>query len=293
MLSPFLLAVVFALVALIAFFAWSGRVPSFRRSPFEVETPKGPGFYERLQVRLRRAGMSETTPGVFLAGIVVPTAGVWILLFLWTGNPLNGIILLPIAVAAGFIFLTLRERSFMRRLSLEMVPFLRRLEAQVRAGRNIQQAFIDAVGDSVLIRQRLEAELLALKLNRPFGEVLRDCQQRIPLRSWSQFIRQIELYHAAGGDIVDLLADTVHQINTLLQLQAELRSEYSKIAKQQYILLFIAIAAFPALAAAGFLGQLTSSVIGLVALAAAIACMAAGVLYGQRQVKDIERKLDF
>jgi len=250
--------------------------------------------YSGLARKMRRAGFREIGPGalMLIVGLIAAFLVVLVLLFFRS----NIWLLVPAVIAPPILlnlYLSGKERSYLRRCLNEMVPFMRKIEAQVRAGQNVQVAFANAVAETPLYADILSEQMRSLQLNRPFIEVLHDTLPALPLRAWYQLIQQIEMYSTVGGQLEEILADSASQLNTLLRLQAEIRADYSRIERQQYALLVIAVISVLGLWSAGMMASLMSSTIGWVIIGAALAVMAGGVLFGRRQVKDIERRLDF
>lgn len=269
-----------------------GKLRNPETSPFERRQHKT-GAYARVHRRLRRAGLLQTTPG-FAVVVVGTLSGLALLVAtLVTGKVWIGVVGAALVPMVGWFYLTFRERSYLKRASGELVPFLRKIESQVRAGRLPQAAFAQAVSESSLLRPPLEPAIVQLRLNRPFIEVLRESTTRLPLRSWEQFVRQLEIHAETGGDLAEIITDAVAQINQLIQLQARMGAEYATFAKQQMILVAVGIGAYPGLAAMGLLGELTGSLAGWGAMGVAAFMMFIGIFYGQRSLRDIESKLEF
>lgn len=269
-----------------------GKLRNPTADPFERRQRKT-GAYARVQRRLRRAGLLQTTPGFAVVVIATAAGLVALVATLVTGKVWIGVAGACAVPMAGWFYLTFRERSYLKRASGELVPFLRKIESQVRAGRLPQAAFAQAVSEAQLLRPPLEPAIVQLRLNRPFIEVLRETTTRLPLRSWEQFVRQLEIHAETGGDLAEIITDAVAQINQLIQLQARMRAEYATFAKQQMILVAVGIGAYPGLWAMGLLGELTGSLTGWAAMGVAAAMMLIGIFYGQRSLRDIESKLEF
>lgn len=291
-MTPMMLFLPIGLFVVGALLILLGQLRNPEANPFERRQRKT-GAYARVHRRLRRAGLLQTTPG-FAVVVVATLAGLIALVgTLATGRVMVGAAGAAAVPLAGWFYLTFRERSYLKRASGELVPFLRKIESQVRAGRLPQAAFTQAVEEAGLLRPPLEPAIVQLRLNRPFIEVLRETTTRLPLRSWEQFVRQLEIHAETGGDLAEIITDAVQQINQLIQLQARMRAEFATFAKQQLILVVVGIGAFPGLAAMGLLGELTGSPAGWGAMAVAALMMILGILYGQRSLRDIEQKLEF
>lgn len=259
---------------------------------FEMARRKS-GSYAQIQRRLRRAGLLQTTPGFAVVMVTTVTTLIWLVVLLLTGSLYFGLAAVFLVPLGSWFYLVLRERSYLKRASGELVPFLRKIEAQVRAGRLPQAAFAQAVEEAKLLRPPLEDALIQLRLNKPFVEVLRESTTKLPLRSWEQFVRQLEIHAETGGDLAEIITDAVTQINRLIQLQARMRAEYATFAKQQYILVAVSIGVYPGLWMMGLLGELTGSLTGWAAIGIATTLMFLGVAYGQRSLRDIEQRLEF
>ncbi|WP_217924770.1 type II secretion system F family protein [Miltoncostaea oceani] len=260
--------------------------------PFEMKERRS-STSRQLERRLRRAGLLGTTPGFALVLAGGTTAMIWLVATLLTASPYPGLAAVVIVPLGGWFFLTFRERGYVKRASSELVPFLRKIESQIRAGRLPQAAYAQAVSESVHLRPALEQSLAELRLSRPFIEVLRESMARLPLRSWEQFVRQLEIHSETGGDLAEIISDAVKQIDQLIRLQARMRAEYATFAKQQMVLVAVAIAVFPGLHLMGLLGELTGTLTGWGAIGVALLMMGAGIFYGQRSLRDIERRLEF
>lgn len=260
--------------------------------PYSMRQQRREGLYRRLQIRLRKAGMTRTTPAFFTTVVVLACAFGWVLLFVLSDSAVVGLVAIPVVVFGAYALLIARQRSYMKRAALELVPFLRKVEAQTLANQLPQKAMEQAIEESNLIRVALAPCLIELRLQRPFLEVMRESIELLPLRTWATFVRQLEIQAETGGNITEVIADTVEMINGRLQLQARARAEYAGVAKQQWILVGVAVLTFPGLAFAGLLGQLTGSFGGWVAMGAAAGLMLFGILYGQRALQEIEKRLE-
>lgn len=263
-------------------------------SPLQRAAARRQSMLERLQLRLRRAGMPDTNASLFALAVAGGMLVSFLVLAVLTKTWYAGVIVQPPLLFAVFAYLSARERSFVRRASEEMVPFLRKVESSVRAGRNAQTAFADALAETKLLSQALERTLIQLQLNRPFVDVLTESVELLPLRNWQSFVRYVEIHARAGGDLGNILSDAVEQINDQIMLQAEMRSLYGPIAKQQWILLGIAVGAAPFMhfVMNGMIDPLFQSLGGMIALAVAIGLMFLGWFVGRINVKAIERRID-
>lgn len=284
---------VFALTigAILFFLGWVGKR---EESPFALRQYQQ-RLSLRVQQRLRRAGFTETSPRLAITIILGVLGLAMVTLAVVTGSLIAPFFVAPLILVGAWVYLGWRERSFMTRVSNELIPFLRKIHSNVVSGRSVQGAFLEALKESKMINQALEASVVELQLNRPFIEVLHDSQERLPLRAWSQFVRQLELHYETGGDLGEVLTDTIEQIQVMMQLQSEMRAAYGKIAKQQNVLVFIGLGTIPImqLLMPGAMGTLIGTSAGLIVLAIAAVCMVAGILIGLVMVRDIEAKLDF
>ncbi len=175
--SSLFIAIVLLLGGLLFWVGWLQMTKG--EMPFRPPAKAKDSFRVSLQRRLRKAGMVDTTAGTFTYIIATICILVYVISLLVTGSLYAGILLWPVIVLFAVFFLSMRERSYIKRASNEIVPFLRKIESQVRSGRTAQAAFIEALEEAKLLRVALEKSLFELRLNRPFAQVLKDTHYRL------------------------------------------------------------------------------------------------------------------
>lgn len=255
------------------------------------------GLSVSVERRLRAAGVTEISGSLFVSGTLVGMGLLGTISAIMLSSPVIGLliggIVPPVVV---WMYLNNRERSFLKRASAELVSFLRRIEMNVRAGQSVQLAFQDALRESKAIRSALEDSLVQMQLQVPFDQVLRESTDKLPLRQWKQFVRQLEMQQRSGGDLATTLAETVELINGLIQLQEELRTKASGFDKQRKAILGLGIAfVFMSYFVMDkiILELFENGVAGYLIAAAGIGLMSIGWLVGQVQTRDVERKINF
>jgi Flp pilus assembly protein TadB len=293
MTSPLLIAIVFSLgLAILAFLALPGR----QRIRFS-EPGSRLNLRERLVNGLREAGIFDQSPSIFLLiGIglsVVISALLWFLL----GN-LAYIVFGPLLVYVGFrVFINSRQRRFQTQTYEELIPFLNRISTAVRAGLPIQSAYLQAVEDSQALKPVLSDSAAKISAGAEFIPSLVETIPLLPLRMWATFVRQLELHQEVGGDLAKALQTTTDQLGKMQRLQAETRADFSMQQKQQRLIMGIVgfgiFAMFFLLPGGGERFAATfSSPLGIGMNIFGIGVMVAGVVFLNKQLKDIDRKLN-
>jgi Flp pilus assembly protein TadB len=292
MVSSIAAAIAFAVgVGIVVFIL----IPRRSSSPFAAATLRSRGVGERIQQSLRQAGIFDQTPTFVLLGLLIATVVVAVVLVALLHSIFWAI---PAPAIVFFTFqLTLirRQRGFMTRATDELVPFLNRISTSVKAGRPVQAAYIDAVHEANELRALLEDSAAKISSGMRFSDALLETLQVLPLRMWAVFVRQLELYDKTGGDVSSALEVSVQQINSMLALQAEARADYAIQARQQNLIILIAlfgVAAFIVVVNHNALHTLITYP-GIIGLFLGLGVMAAGIWFGRKQIRDIERKLSF
>lgn len=185
----------------------------------------------RFAGALDAAGLYSKTPSFTAAGLAIVAllaSGVAALLF-----GIIGAIAAPLAVLYGFrLWLQHRQRTFLSRVLAELPGFLNTMQATVRGGGTTRNGYQRAIEQSRYIRRYLAPTVVALQTGQPFREVLVESRKIFPIKIWHVFTRQIVLFEELGGDIADTLADTVEQINAIIEMQQSARSETASQRQQ-------------------------------------------------------------
>jgi len=263
----------------------------------------GPGapmdIRERLQRAMHSAGMFDQAPSIILVGLSVVTVLAGLLLARTLGNIFIGFILAAIFVSVGtYLYLINRQRNFMGRASDELVPFLNKMATSVGAGMPAQQAYLQAVEDSVVLRELLEDSAAKISTGERFSTALIETLPILPLRMWAVFVRQLELYEEVGGDVTGAIQSTVTQVNQMLQLQAEARADYAIQSKQQKLIIGILLGGLGAFIFVVPNGKemtksLVTDPVGIIGLVLGLGVIAFGLWFLNKQLRDVEKKLAF
>lgn len=240
--------------------------------------------------------MFDQAPSFVLIGLVAASALVGVVFALLASQPLlfvGG----PIVVFGYAHFQLLkRQRQFLARASAELVPFLRRIEASVRAGRAAPLAYRQAVLETKTLQRVLMHSADEMAAGATFVEALRGTVHRLPLRMWFVFVRQMEIHEEAGGRLSESLGQTVQQINVMLQLQAQARADYATQARQQNLIVVIVFGAlifFAVAVSPNAVAQLWQTGIGIIASIVGLSLIGGGLWFGRKQLRDIDRRLNF
>jgi Flp pilus assembly protein TadB len=193
------------------------------------------------------------------------------------------------------IYVRERRKRFLERASDELVPFLNRIATAVVSGQPAQQAYLDAVEESTWLRDVLEDSAAKISSGERFSHALLETLPLLPLRMWSVFVRQLELYEEVGGDVGRAIEKSVSQVNSMLQLQAEARADYTVQSWQQRIIILIVLGAtlIWGLIDPSRVSRVISSPVGIGGIVIGLLIIVFGIWFLQKQLKDLERKLSF
>lgn len=290
--NPIFIAVVFALgLALLTFLALPGR------QRLSLGQPGGMNYRQRMQAALRQAGIFDYSPSlltVALSGITVVIAALLIILL---GKVYFALLAPVIVFGAWHIFLSSRRRRFRERSYQELIPFLNRISTAVQGGVPIQSAYLQAVEESVALKPALIDSAGKISAGAEFIPSLIETIPKLPIRMWAIFVRQMELNEQVGGDLRRSLQTTIDQLSKMQRLQAEARADFSVQRKQQQVILVvIALGVFLILfllpGSSERLSTTFSSLVGIVVSALGLVAIAAGFLFLNQQIEDIDRKLN-
>lgn len=262
-----------------------------------IEPLKGRDLKERMQRALRLAGIFDKTPTIVFVSLLVVTVCVAIIIAVFIGNIILGIVaaVLVVPTAASF-FLMSRQRRFLLRAADEISPFLNRIASATKAGMPVQTAYIQAVEESRHLRPILADSAAKMTAGMRFRDALVETIPLLPFRMWSVFVRQIEAHDEAGGDIGRGLDETVKAANEILLLHAEARANYATQAREQKLVMGVAIGGtlfFIFANGTSNFSLLWTTVAGWFAIIIAACVMAFGMWFTRKQLRDIEKKMSF
>lgn len=290
--SPAFIAIVFALgLAVLTFLALPGRQRLSLGEPQEI------GYRQRAQNALRSAGIFNQSPSIFflaLAGITAVVAAVLVLLM----GKIYFALLAPLLVfIAWHFFLSSRRQRFRERSYQELIPFLNRISTAVQGGVPIQSAYLQAVEDSVALKPALSDSAAKISSGEEFIPALLETIPELPIRMWAVFVRQMELHEQVGGDLRRGLQTTIDQLAKMQRLQAEARADFSIQKKQQQVIvgivglgIFFLLFLLPG--AGDRLQTTLNSAVGIIMLIAGVIVMIIGIVFLNKQIEDIDRKLN-
>jgi Flp pilus assembly protein TadB len=250
---------------------------------------------QRFQRKLRLAGYYDQSPSFFLVGMIL--AGLVVGFLLGAAISIYLIPLGPVLVSTLVLWhLGSREKNAVARASDEIIPFLRNIEAAVRAQQAAPMAYRRAVEKTKTLRPYLEPSVAQMISGVSFSEALHGTVERLPLRTWSIFVRQMELHERSGGPLADAIASTVRHLDMIIQLQSDARAQYASQAWQMRIITGISVGGtlvFGLLISPDITILLFTTFMGYIALAVGLSVMAGGLWFGRKQLSAIARKLNF
>lgn len=294
MTSGWIFAVAFAAGVGLCLLAFA---PDYYRSPLRpLFSPEG-SLVTRFRLMLRSAGIFDQAPSFVLLALGLAAAALGLVSALVIGS-VYALAVGPIVVGlATYFFLTSRSRRQTKQTADALVPFIRRMEASVRAGLPTPAAYRDAVGDSAPgLRSVLEDSLSQMATGTPFIEALRSTQEKLPLKMWRLFVSQIEIHDQAGGDISKGLSATVKHIDTMVSMQKMGRAHYASFAMQQKMALLlgaVAVIFFATKLEPEMVKKMWTTPMGWIFLFFGIGLISAGIFTNQRALGKIAKRIDF
>ena len=260
-----------------------------------AEIDRQMGLRKKIQALLHSAGIFDRAPGLLLVSLASFSLMIGALAAL-VFNSLLAFFIGPILVPLGaYFYVRERRRRFLERASDELVPFLNRIATAVISGQPSQQAYLDAVEESVWLREVLEDSAARISSGERFSHALLSTLPVLPLRMWSVFVRQLELYEEVGGDVGKAIEKSVSQVNTMLQLQAEARADFALQSWQQRVIILIVIGAtlIWGMIDPARVSRVLGNPAGVIGLLIGLGIIVFGVWFLQKQLRDLERKLSF
>lgn len=279
------------LAALTVFFIMMGIVRP-QNSIFAADSKES--LLQKYDDQLKRAGIVHISASVLLFAYLLLAVVSFVVMFLATGNIIFAFFAMFVAPVMLNFTLDRKARQLQQKLAARLVPFLRKIESQVRVGENPAKAFAIAANEDDLIRWTLRRELRDLELQKSFDEVLEDTLKRMPIRPWIQFVRSMQAFAESGGQLADILAANVSRINSQILLKQRLMGDVAQYRGQQVVILGFAlvIPVVLGLTAGDTFGSLFSSPIGIIMLLFSIVLDVIAWQLTNRALKDVERRLE-
>lgn len=292
-MSPFVLAALLVIgLTLVTLSMIPERISTVRSAVPAVTRP----LSDRLRRRLQLAGLFDGAPTFVLCGVALGAAISGLLAVIAVSHPVAavpGALVVPIGFYA---YLVMRERQFLRRASGELVIFLNRIESSARSGMPVAAAYREAVDTSKTLKLALADSAARMAAGVPFSEALLETLDRLPLRMWRMFVRQVEAHEEAGGDLPTAISKTIAQVNSMLALQAEANAE-TAAARMEQVFIWVAIAAFFVLASLtlgmGTISNLWKTPLGIIMFIVGILVSVDGLLGSRRVLNQIDRRMSF
>ncbi len=303
-----LIIISFSLLVLIVVTAISRWQKS--EDPVALSMPKfrAPNLMQNLERRIQKAGLLGMTPSLYLT----ITATIAVLLSLITILVLRSfppaLLVPPVVIFASWFYLGRQERQRTRRMSEELVPFMWKMYASLKARGSHRMALEEALmggsggeirdwrdTDTPLMCQSLRPLLRRLAAQEPLETALPASLVLVPTSGWERMVRRLLIYEERGGDMPAILRQAIDDENRNLRVQAELASAYIKVVRDQRLITVGSLVLLPAahFMMGGLLTPLFRSPIGWLILLIGVMIMLGGIYYGQRTVRSIEEDIDF
>jgi Flp pilus assembly protein TadB len=219
---------------------------------------------------------------------------VFVVTLLAFGQPILAALLSALVPVFFSIAMDRKARTYQDQLTSRLVPFLRKITAQVRTGQNPTRAFAVAASEDPLLAWVLREQLANLQLQQPFQEVLRDTLTVMPLRPWVQFVRSMESFSRSGGELAEILDSNVSRIQSQVILRQRLMGDVATYRGQQIIILGFAVVIPLVLAAMApeLFGSLFTTASGLTAIFISLGIDAFALWMTSNAIKDVESKME-
>lgn len=140
--------------------------------------------------------------------------------------------LIPLSIL-GIVYWKLDERKKVQKdkydLLLQFRDMIRSVEAAMRAGYSIENAFFESYGDMRLMHGReafICRELLLIQgglvMNVPLEELLEDLGERSGLAQVKEFVQIMTIARKNGGNMAEVIASCAQQIQSRTRIREEI-----------------------------------------------------------------------
>lgn len=253
------------------------------------------GVISRLDLKLRNAGITSVngTLVAFVMGLTALLGGV--VTFIGTTSVLLSVVVALVFPTLIVMDIDRRVGKYQEKLYVALVPFLRKMESQIRTGSTPTRAFATAARKDKLISWVLRHQLNDLSLQAPFSQVLDSTLEAMPLAPWVQFVESMQTFSVSGGgELADIISTNVQRISSRLLLRQRLMGDLAPYKGQQIVIMMFAVG-IPVLMyamAKDTFGSLISTVPGVLALLVALAIDFVALRITQVTRRNIEKRLD-
>ena len=285
LVATLMLAAALVLIAL----AFLPSIPAVRLAL----APRRDSFNERFSKRLKLAGIYDQAPSFVAAGAAGLALLSGLIGFALVGHIAGAAAGLLLAPAVLYLLLIRRERSFLRRATKELIPFLNRFEANVRAKTPPSVAYMQAVENSNVLRMILGDSAAKMAAGTEFIPALSETLDRFPLRIWRIFVRQLETHDETGGDLAQALGTTVTELNEMISLTAEAAADTASDRFQQLLITLIVVGGifgFSLVIGREMMSRLWTTTFGVVGGVSGLTTMAGGFWYSLKVMRAVERR---
>jgi Flp pilus assembly protein TadB len=295
---------VFLTLAIAVTFAAGVGVFALRIFPSTFAMPFA-GLYRKralpvtwLRSVLTNAGIYDEAPQFALIALIVFSLFVGAFLAVMVGNPFVILLGFPIVIIPCWLYLKRLQSRFLERAQNEIVPFLSRVQASVRANEPSATAYRAALTDPSckLLRRLLADSASSMQSGTPFVKALRETTAKVPMNMWVDFVDQMELHASTGGNIADAIAESIKGINEQVALQAEGKAAYAREATQQKAILAMVIVGLGASALkvnSGSFSLMYTTPIGIVISVLGVSGIVLGIWFGKRSMNEIKEWIGF
>lgn len=239
-----------------------------------------------MQIRLTRAGLDWRVSTTWLALIAL-----FLTVFLVADRFMSWWISLVVAVGvarASLLYLDRREQQRREAFIAQLPEMARLLSNATSAGLSLPAA-IDMAGEDLADPAGLELRLVSQRLGvgTSTPQALEEMHDRLPSRELSLLTRTLIIQARAGGAVVTALREMSETLEARKELRREVRTLLAGAVYTSWVVLILGIGALFMLnaIAAGTLDRMTSTLVGQVTIAAAVAMYTLGFLMIRRTTR--------
>lgn len=183
----------------------------------------------------------------------------------------------------------IRERRW--QLNLEFKDGMQSVSAALQAGYAIENSFREAAndmkmlyGEDSLIVQELTYILAQLQMNRTVEEVLAEFGERSGVEDISQFAGDVLVAKRTGGNLVEVIGATVHNISDKVEVKREIQTMITAKQLESRVMNVIPIGMilYMWIGSPGFLDPMYTTVMGRIIMSAGLLIYGLAFYLGER-----------
>lgn len=226
------------------------------------------------------------------------------ILCFWESMVLNGIIswlfynsiyaLIPGMALVVFYFKEkkrLMVRKRMRQMRLELKEFLNALIAALQTGRSMENAFEEALRDTVrymekdtVFLQEMKRICKGVEMGEPLEKMLMEFSVRSHMEELEYFAQVFSIGKRTGGNMISIMKNTIRMLQERIEAEEEIATIIADKQLEFYMMTVIplAIIIYLRIGAGGLLESLYGNVKGILVMSVCLIIYGGCYLYGKR-----------